>query len=66
MTIYAVPRAIDLIFPMPPNLANSRMHHMVKAKIKVAYWSVLDLHLLRRNTITGLAALRELPKMIER
>lgn len=36
---------MTLIFtvPMPLNLANSRMHHMVRHKAKVAYWERLDL-----------------------
>ena len=29
--------------PMPPNLANARMHHMVKHRAKVEYWRHLDL-----------------------
>ena len=36
-------------FPMPPNLANSRMHWRVKHNAKVAYWETLDtLVLLKR------------------
>lgn len=29
--------------PLPPNLANARMHHMVKHRAKVAYWRHLDI-----------------------
>lgn len=34
---------LTLVFPMPPNLANGRMHWRVKWKAKVAYWAQLDL-----------------------
>lgn len=34
---------MHLRLPMPPNLANARMHHMVKHRAKVAYWQHLDL-----------------------
>ena len=38
-----VKRRVVLSFPMPPNLANSRMHWRVKHKEKRAYWDALDL-----------------------
>ena len=31
-----------LTLPMPPNLANSRMHWRVKHKAKLAYWMACD------------------------
>lgn len=34
---------ITLTVPMPVNIANGRMHHMVKHRTKVAYWRELDL-----------------------
>jgi len=39
----AVADQLTFRLPMPLNLANSRMHHMVKHKHKVAYWEMLDL-----------------------
>jgi Holliday junction resolvase RusA-like endonuclease len=36
-------QALTLVLPLPLNLANSRMHHMVKHRKKVAYWEALDL-----------------------
>ncbi len=33
-------------FPLPLNLANSRMHFRVKHREKVAYWEMLDLLVL--------------------
>lgn len=33
-------------FPMPLNLANSRMHFRVKHREKVAYWDMLDMLVL--------------------
>lgn len=30
-------------FPMPPNLANSRMHYMAKHKSKTSHWAMCDL-----------------------
>lgn len=35
--------AITLTVPMPANLANSRMHHMVKHRAKTGYWDSLDI-----------------------
>jgi hypothetical protein len=36
---------ITLTVPMPPNIANRQMHHMVKHRVKVGYWALLDLML---------------------
>ncbi len=33
---------MTLDLPMPPNLANSRMHWRVKHREKLAYWATLD------------------------
>lgn len=35
-------KAITLTVPLPPNLANSRMHWRVKHNRKVAYWQTLS------------------------
>lgn len=32
--------ALELVLPMPPNLANSRMHWRVKHKAKLEYWAL--------------------------
>jgi hypothetical protein len=37
------------VVPMPPNLANGRMHHMVKHREKLAYWRALDCLLVSRR-----------------
>jgi len=37
-----MPDALTITFPMPPNLANARMHWRVKHNAKVAYWEALD------------------------
>ncbi len=34
--------SLRFVIPMPANLANGRMHHMVKHRAKVAYWESLD------------------------
>ena len=49
------PRTLVLVFPMPPNLANSRMHWRVKHKAKVRYWELLDnLSLMKQIPYTTL------------
>jgi len=35
-------KSITLTVPMPPNIANRQMHHMVKHRFKLGYWAVLD------------------------
>jgi len=37
------PAALVFVVPMPPNLANGRMHYMQKHRIKVGYWALLDM-----------------------
>jgi hypothetical protein len=39
---YQVAREMRFVFPMPPNLANGRMHWRVKHKAKTDYWRILD------------------------
>ncbi len=34
---------ITLVLPMPPNLANARMHWRTKHRAKVDYWATLDM-----------------------
>lgn len=34
---------LRLVFPMPPNIANSRMHWRVKHRAKCGYWALVDL-----------------------
>lgn len=41
--IGAAPQTFRFRMPLPPNLANARMHHMVKHRAKVEYWRHLDL-----------------------
>lgn len=40
-------QVLTLTLPMPPNLTNGRMHHMVKHRVKVGYWALLDLIVFR-------------------
>jgi hypothetical protein len=55
-------RSFELVVPMPPNLANSRIHYQLKDKVRLCYYAVLDLHLLG---ITDIVTLEKLPKIIE-
>jgi hypothetical protein len=40
---------MKLVVPMPPNLANGRMHWRKKHTAKVAYWQTLDTLLVLRQ-----------------
>lgn len=35
-------RVLTFVLPMPPNVANRQMHHMVRHRIKRGYWALLD------------------------
>jgi hypothetical protein len=40
--VVSVEYNLGVVFPMPPNIANAYMHHMVKHKIRQGYYAICD------------------------